>query len=173
MKNKFIKTIASIVTSASIIGGTAIPTFAEPVTVDGTTSVSTPTTVSFTQKDSMQMTISDNVITFGDVNMIASTDATKTITATIKSSQGYTVSALANEDFKSAGDDVIPVSKLGVSVDGGSFSNFVKSTEKTLSTDAASYEVGTSHVLSFKLDNTVGYKAGSYTAPLIISVVQK
>lgn len=174
MRNKIVKFLTAVGTSITMIGATAVPALAAtPINVNGSTTASSSVDVNFSQKDTIEMSISDNVVNFGEVNMLTTTDALNTLTTTIKSSQNYTLDALAPEDFKTATGDIVPVSKLSVKVDSGEYSNFEKGISKLLSDDAASYETGISHVLSFRMDSTIGYKSGDYTTPLTISVTQK
>ena len=180
MKNKLVKMIAMGLLTMSL---GAVTAGAETVTNIGKEKVaSNDITVSFNQRDSIQLTLSTNKIDFGDVTGLTHTEAhtPEDLVANVKSSLAYDVDIKANDNFKKTDEDSlsVPISKLGVKVDAGDYTKFteVNTPINLVSNAPATYTVGDdgqNYTLKFDLDSTIGYKAGTYEAPLTITATQK
>ena len=138
--------------------------------------------VTFNQKDSIQLTLSTNKIDFEDVTGLTHSDShtPEDLVTNVKSSLSYDLDIKANDNFKKTGetDLSVPISKLGVKVDAGDYTKFteVNTPINLVSNAPATYTVGDdgqNYTLKFDLDSTIGYKAGTYEAPLTITATQK
>ena len=159
-----------------------------PIPSEGNTSISTEgktdngVNVTFNQKDSIQLTLSTNKIDFGDVTGLTHSDShnPEDLVANVKSSLSYDLDVKANDNFKKSDENdlSVPISKLGVKVDANDYTKFteVNTPINLVSNAPATYTVGDdgqNYTLKFDLDSTIGYKAGTYEAPLTITATQK
>ena len=121
---------------------------------------------------------------FGDVTGISTTSTTTTPTelvASVKSSLPYDLDVVATDNFSNKTNveaTQVPVTKLGINIDGGTTSKFEgvnisKNLVSNASDTSALTNVSRSHTIKFDLDETIGYKAGDYEAPLTITATQK
>lgn len=173
--NKAISTISSMITMGAMLFS-SIPVGAATIYDKGETSATGTFNVEFSQQDTIELTVSDNLVSFGNVNMLTESQASNVLTTVIRSSKAYDLTAIANEDFKSKTDETaatIPVSKLSVKVDDGSYSNFEKGNSKLLISEAAPYSTGSTHTVSFQIASTIGYQSGDYSVPITITATQK
>ena len=187
MRKNLIKILSMGLLTMSI-GGATFASAAE-VTDIGATDGANPVvasndiTVTFNQKDTIQLTLSTNTIDFGDVTGITHSDShnPSTLVANVKSSLPYDVDINATDNFSNKEDATarqVPISKLGVNIDGGAYSKFagVNTPINLVSVAPATYTIGDNgqdYQIKFDLDSTVGYKAGNYQAPLTVTATQK
>ena len=140
--------------------------------------------VQFSEADTIELTLSDSSFNFGDLTGVTTTSTVtdpSQLVATVKSSLPYSIDLTATDDFSNTtvvGASKVPVSKLGVNVDGGATSKFAGiNTPKSIIANAADTSalsnVTRTHVIKFDLDEVIGYKAGNYTAPLTVTASQQ
>ena len=187
IRNKVTGMAVTAVMVANMFGGIVASAATTTIgTGDAVTKATTSQSVAvqFSQKDTIELTLSTNTVDFGDVTGIQTTSTNTTPTelvATVKSSLPYDLDVKATDNFTNKTDATavqVPISKLGVKVDGGAISKFdgVNVSKNLISNAAdtsAEATVSRSHTINFDLDQTVGYRAGSYEAPLTITATQK
>lgn len=183
MKKNLKKIVALVAMATTMMGTTA---FAAEVKDEQTgtapLTASCDFDVTFNQADSISLTLSTDVIDFGEVTgLVERTDHTPAeMTVTVESSKTYDVAVKATSDFvgQDTGvndDKTIPIDKLSFAKDGGEYVNFAaKDTDYTFVSDAAA-TLGTPATcnLGFKLGKTIGYAAGNYKADLTVTATQK
>ena len=141
-------------------------------------------TVQFNQSDAIVLTLSSNNITFGDITGIQnySEDTIPIeLVATVNSSLSYDLDAMATGDFINKVDltaSHIPISKLGIKIDGGELFKFeginiVRNLIKNAAIIPNEENNIMRYVIRFELQETIGYKMGDYEAPITIIVTQK
>ena len=187
MKTKFLKVLA-VASTMSVLFGSVAVSAATTTTGSGDTTTKATTsqniTVGFNQKETIQLTLASSTIDFGTVTghtSVSTTTSPTDLVASVKSSGNYDLNIVATDDFSNTTTPTatkVPVTKLGVNVDGGAFSNLGGvNTSKTLVSNASDTsalpDVTRTHTIDFNLADSIGYKSGSYTAPLTVSIIQK
>lgn len=186
-KSKVTLLTMTMVLAMSMIGG-VVASAATTTTATGVAPVKATTAqsieVQFSQADTIELTLSDNTVDFGDVtNNTATTTVTNPseLVAKIKSSLPYKLDLTATDNFTNTQDSTasqVPVTKLGVKVDGGVIQKFeginvAKTIVSNASDTSALVGVARSHTIQFDLDQTIGFKSGAYKAPLTITASQQ
>lgn len=135
--------------------------------------------VNFTQKDTLELTIQDSEVNFGDSHSVA--QESTLVTASVKSSLPYSVTIKSNGNFveqnvKDAHE--ISINNLSYKVDGNSaYNKFEKpNTDYVIASGqpntVAEPNKTRDHKFQLKLDSLIGEKKGSYKATLQITAVQ-
>ena len=135
--------------------------------------------VDFTQKDTLELTIQESEVDFGDSHSIAKESTL--VTASVKSSLPYSVTIKSNGNFVEQGSTdshEIPINNLSYKVDGSSdyieFEN--PNTEYLIasgqSNTTAEPNKTRDHRFQLKLNSLIGEKKGSYKATLQITATQ-
>ena len=140
-------------------------------------------TVNVNLKDTLLLTLTSNTIDFGKVSGISSssTHLPSNLGVQVKSSLSYDLDLEALDNFTNLDDATalqIPITKLGVSLDGGSYSKFtgVNSTLNLVTSASPTCELGDfskDYQIMFNLDPTIGFDKGGYSAPFVITATQK
>ena len=125
-------------------------------------------TVSFDQPNILELTLSTNTVDFGDINGIAETTFAGDVTATVSSSLPWDLTVKSDGDL-TADNSTIPINKLQIGVDD---SYQTASTDEITLVSTYPNCVDQQFALNFKLDKTVGYKAGNYQANLTFKAMQ-
>lgn len=166
------KRITTVIAALAIIATIGFPVKQEANAED--------VVVTFTQPDTLELTQSTGNVDFGEV-LGTVTSVSPDLLVNVKSSLNYDLKIKATTDFKNTTDVTssdISVTKLGVKADGGTIEKFA-GTETDLvivgnATDTSDLvDVTRTHTLSFDLSETVGYRAGVYEVPLVVTLVQK
>lgn len=194
MRKNLSKKLISAVICGTMVLGTAISASADPTPI----STSKDLNVKFTLPDTIEFVIdvpdpskpddpnatigmTGNDIDFGTVTGLTSTKTSTPdfIYAGIKSSLPYDVTIQGLDDFKAPDvTTVIPIEKLGFSLveaetEGSSFTPVTKSVQAIVSNAPATEGEKVSHKIDFELQPTIGYTAGTYTAPIKLVATQK
>lgn len=142
------------------------------------TEVSNNLSFNFTQKDSLEITLSESEINFGSSHGVAVESGN--LVAKVKSSIPYSVN-LKGEDFLEQGvsdPHKISISNLSFKIEGSD--DYTEIAQPTVDYNLVSNQLETSgesnsereHVFKLKLNSLVGQKKGSYKTTLQITAVQ-
>lgn len=127
--------------------------------------------------DEVSLTLSDNTVIFNNEN-----SPTINSTISVKSTNPYDVDIIPTSNFINTTDlttNQVPITKLSATIDTEtSYSQFeaVNIPKKLISGVAGTIGLVNDtrfHTIKFRLDPIIGYKAGIYEIPLIISVTSK
>lgn len=147
------------------------------VTSKGTTSTSGDIDITFTQGNTIELTLSTNEISFGDINGITESNNTTPDKLVIKvqSSLSYDLNINAESDFigQTNNNNIIPIEKLQYNVNNNNYISMTKNTTVIANDKAATLGNKDSYNLSFKLQQTIGYAKDSYKANIKVTALQK
>lgn len=145
------------------------------VTAQAETPDNNDVTIQFTQTESMQMTMSSNSVSFGNITGLTDVE-TGPVIVSVKSSLPYNLDVKATDDFKSSTAS-IGINHLSLKVDSEEFKNIpsVMTSVSLITADPATYALE-GHVrnynLVFKFGAILGSKSGNYSAPLTLTLTQ-
>lgn len=135
--------------------------------------------VDFEHGDSIELSMSTNKVTFGNISGLLESTATtpKDLIATVRSSSVYDLYMKATDDFKNSEGDSIDVSNLSIGINSNyrevdavnSNLTLVSNAQKTskLANGKSSYSI------NFKLKDIVGQDKGKFVVPLTATAMQK
>ena len=145
------------------------------VTTQAETVDNNDVTIQFTQTESLQMTLSSNTVTFGDITGLTDVE-TGPVIVSVKSSLPYNLDVKATDDLRSSTAS-IGINHLSLKVDSGEFKNIsnVMTPINLVTSDPATYALEgqiRNYNLIFKFGSILGSKAGNYSAPLTLTLTQ-
>ena len=128
--------------------------------------------IKFNQPETLEFTLSDNVIKFNDIVPIIDLELDTGLTATVKSSSAYDIKVKGESDLTGVNNNLtIPIEKLGIKVndkDGIVLSPEYK--DLILNESATEERV---YDIDFSLAKTSGYTLDTYKTDLKFIVIQK
>ena len=136
---------------AVVAGVCALPAMAAPPTTASATQ-----TVKFTNRASVQLTLSQALTDFGAVDPLTPYTASGG-TATVKANAPWTLTVAAPTNFTedAGGSNTIPIGRLGLSANGGAFAALASGTNP-VSSGAATTNAGTATTLNYQLNLQFG-----------------
>ena len=147
------------------------------VTSTDKTSTSEELDITFSQTNTIELTLSTNEISFGDINgIIESTNTTPNkLVINVQSSLSYDLNINAETDFIGQTDNsnIIPIEKLQYNVNNNDYISMSKNTIAIASDKAATLGNKDSYSLDFKLQPTIGYAKDSYKTNIKVTALQK
>lgn len=163
--NKFI--VSSLITSLTLIPSVAFAS-------DSSQNVN----VDFEHGDSIQLSMSSNVVTFGNISGLVNSEATtpQDLIATVKSSTSYNLYMKATDDFKNSVGDSVSATKLSIGLNRNYQQiNSVNSNLALVSNAPKTSKLQNSkqnYSINFRIADVVGEDKGKFIIPLTATAMQ-
>lgn len=126
----------------------------------------------FSQSNTIELLLSDNCIDFEEVNGLVETPS-KEIEISVISSLNYSIKMAAINNLNNDNQNIIPISKIKYSFQNSDYFSLSEQEITLVSNELFTGPTPKKYKMSFKIESTIGYKAGRYDIPINIIVIQE